>query len=208
MTDQAQHATVFDSDFQHLGGVYAKALLGATEKQGCTDEALEQLGSLLEDVLAKLPNLSVVLESPRVAHEEKVAILDKAFGSRMNPTLLNFLKVVSRHGRMNCLRAILIEGRKQYNTLRGRVDVQVETATPLSDTLTAEITQRLKETLQADVDLRTRVNPEIVGGLVIRVGDTVYDGSVSNQLRRFEDAAMTRTRHALRTAIDRFSVSE
>jgi F-type H+/Na+-transporting ATPase subunit alpha len=90
MTDQAQHATVFDSDYQHLGGVYAKALLGATEKQGSTDEALEQLGSLLEDVLAKLPQLSAVLESPRVPHEEKVAILDKAFGSRMNPILMKF----------------------------------------------------------------------------------------------------------------------
>jgi F-type H+-transporting ATPase subunit delta len=208
MTEQAEQPTVFDSDRQHLGGVYAKALLGATEKQGSTDEALQQLGSFLDDVLEKLPSLSAVLTSPRVSHEEKVAILDKAFRSRMNPLLLNFLKVISRHGRMDCLRAIHAELLKQYSSLRGRIDVQVETAMPLDESLLAEMTQRLKETLQADVDLRTRVNPEIVGGVVIRVGDTVYDGSVSNQLRRFQDAAMVRTRHQLRTAIDRFAVSD
>lgn len=208
MTEQPQHATVFDSDTQHLGGVYAKALLGVTEKQGISDEVLRQYGSFLEDVLAHLPTLSSVLASPRVSHEGKVSILDKAFDARMHPVLLNFLKVVSRHGRIDCLKAIYTEARKQFNAIQGRVEVQVAAATALSDDLIAEITQRLKESLHADVALQTRVDPEIVGGLVIRVGDTVYDGSIANQLRRLEDSALGRTRHAFRTEMDRFAVSE
>lgn len=208
MTEQPQHPTVFDSDTQHLGGVYAKALLGVTEKQGISDEVLEQFGSFLFDVMDKLPTLTSLLTSPRVSHEEKVEVMDKAFGGRMHPVLLNFLKVVSRHGRVDCLRAIHAELLKQFNSARGRVEVQVDVAAPMSDEMVAEIKERLQAALQAEVALKTRVNPDVLGGLVIRVGDTVYDGSIANQLRRLEDSALGRTRHAFRTAMDKFAVSD
>lgn len=205
MTENGQHPTVFDTGRQHLGSTYAKALLGVTEKRGVTDEVLEQLRSAVDDVFSRLPQFDAVLSSPRVPFEEKERLLDRAFSGKMQRDLLNFLKVVARHGRFDCLRAIEAEFVKQYNQLRGRVDVAVETATPLSDALRQEIVQRLKVALNREVQLQTRVNPDIVGGLVIRVGDTVYDGSVLNQLHRFGEAAMNRTRNALRGALDRFA---
>jgi F-type H+-transporting ATPase subunit delta len=164
MTEQPQHPTVFDSGTQHLGGVYAKALLGVTEKQGISDEVLEQFGSFLFDVMDKLPTLTSLLTSPRVSHEEKVEVMDKAFGGRMHPVLLNFLKVVSRHGRVDCLRAIHAELLKQFNSARGRVEVQVDVAAPMSDEMVAEIKERLQAALQAEVALKTRVNPDVLGG--------------------------------------------
>jgi F-type H+-transporting ATPase subunit delta len=127
----------FDPESQYLGNVYAKALLGATENAGLTDQVLEQLDSFVQDVVAKVPKLEAVLSSPRVSHEEKVAMLDKAVGRTMHPVLLNFLKVVSRHGRLHCLRAIARGAREQLNALRGRLEVTVESAAPLSDALPA-----------------------------------------------------------------------
>ncbi len=205
MTENGHHPTVFDSDQQYLGSTYAKALLGVTEKRGTTDEVLEQFRSAVEDVFDKLPNFDAVLSSPRIPLEEKERLLDRAFAGKMNRDLLNFFKVVASHGRFNVLRAIEVEFVKQYNALRGRVEVSVETATPLNDALRQEILDRLKSTLQRDVQLRARVNPDIVGGLVIRIGDTVYDGSVLNQLHRFGEAAMSRTRNAFRESLDRFA---
>ena len=57
--------------------------------------------------------------------EEKLRVLDLAFASRMTPLLLNFLKVVARHGRLDCLRQIRAAAQRQYNELRGRVEVTV-----------------------------------------------------------------------------------
>ena len=83
-----------DTDHQQLGAVYAKSLLAAAESAGETDRVLEEFDSLLDDVLAQLPKLRETLLSYRLKHEQKVELLDKAFGERMSKTLLNFLKVV------------------------------------------------------------------------------------------------------------------
>jgi F-type H+-transporting ATPase subunit delta len=70
---------VIDSGRQHLGSVYAKALLGAAEKAGQAKQVLEELDSLVTDVLNQLPQLDAAFISPRLAHEEKAALIDKAF---------------------------------------------------------------------------------------------------------------------------------
>src|SRR5262245_46105419 len=92
-----------DASRQHLGTVYAKALLGAAEKVGQADQVVEELESLVADVLNKLPALEEALKTPRLTHEERLPILDKAFGGKMSATALTFLKVVSKHGRLDCL---------------------------------------------------------------------------------------------------------
>src|SRR5688572_19047662 len=128
----ATHSTTLDPGRQQIGTVYAKAILGAAEKQGLTDVVLEELQSLVEDVLDKLPQLREALQSPRLDAEQKIALLDKAFAGRMQPLLLTSLKVLARHGRLDCLRAILSEAKKIHNEIRGRVEVRVATATPIS----------------------------------------------------------------------------
>jgi F-type H+-transporting ATPase subunit delta len=197
----------FDSDRQYLGSVYAKALLGATEKQGVTDEVLGQLDSFVDDVLGKVPKLHAVLASPRISHEEKLQLLEKSVGKSMHPVLLTFLKVVSRHGRLDCLRAIRVAAQKQFNELRGRVEVVVESAAPLDDHQKQAIAGQLRQTLQREVILRPKVNPDILGGLVVRIGDTVYDASVAQQLHRLRHSALASARQSIRGSMDRFAAS-
>src|SRR5262245_50049210 len=137
-----QHEPI-DGGRQHLGSVYAKALLGAVEKDRQGDEIVEELELLISDVLDKLPQVEETLKTPRLTHEERLPIIDKAFSGRLSPTLLTFIKVVSKHGRLDCLRAIARAARRQLNTARGRVDVIVETAHPLSNPLRERIVSRL-----------------------------------------------------------------
>src|SRR5689334_22974379 len=102
MADNQQSG--FDPGREHLGEVYAQALLGAAEKAGVTEGVVAELGSFVEDVLDKLPQIKATLFSLRVTPQEKAAILDKAFGGKMSVQLLNFLKVLARHQRMDAVR--------------------------------------------------------------------------------------------------------
>src|SRR5262245_21184416 len=196
-----------DASRQHLGTVYAKALLGAAEKAGRADEVVDELESLVADVLNKLPQLDEVLKTPRLSHEERLPILDKAFGGRLSSTALTFLKVVSKHGRLDCLRAIARAARKQLNTARGRVEVIVESAHPLSNTLRERIVGRLQQLLGREVILTTSVNDDLLGGLVVRVGDTVYDASLAARLKKMQEVTLDHTKQAIRTSLERFAVS-
>lgn len=179
--------TVFDTTQQQLGAVYAKALLGATERAGTTDAVLDELEVLVTEVLARVPSVEGTLTSPRVPLVAKEGILERAFPGRLSGELLNFLKVVARRGRFDCLRAILRAARDLQNELRGRVRVHVRSAAALDDAARELVTSQLQSTLGREIDLQLAVDPDLIGGLVVRVGDTVYDGSIANRLSQLRN---------------------
>ena len=208
MTETTQQGVAFDSDRQQLGDVYARALLAAAISGECVEEVMQQTESFCQDLLASKPQIRQMLESPRISHAEKERMLDKAFGDQMDTTLLNFLKVLSRHGRMDCLSAIERSLRDQYNTMQGRVEVQVTSATPLDDETRSTITSQLTASLDQEVELVVEVNPELIGGTIVRIGDTVYDGSVANRLARIKQETLARTTAEFQQATDRFASGE
>jgi len=207
MAKSNKSSETIDAGRQHLGTVYAKALIGAAEKVGQGDQVVDELEAIVADVLAKLPQLDEALKSPRLTHEEREPILAKAFQGRILDTTLTFLKVVSKHGRLDCLRAIARAARKQLNATRGRVEVIVESAYPLSNTLRDRIIGRLTELLGRQVILTTAVNSELLGGLVVRVGDTVYDASLAARLKKMQEVTLDHTKQAIRESLERFAVS-
>ena len=195
---------LIDPAEKHLATVYATALLGAVEKSGNAEAVLAELDSLIRDVLDKLPQLEKPLVSPRLAHAEKVELIDRAFGDRMSRELVNFLKVLSRHGRLQSLRAIHHLARQLYNERRGRVQVQLRTATPVNGQLQGIIHQRLTAALGREVDVQSSVDPSLLGGIQIRIGDTVYDASVAHQLTRWRNTAIENMTDRLRGSLDNF----
>jgi F-type H+-transporting ATPase subunit delta len=207
MAETAQSETSFDAGRQYLGTVYAKALLGAAEQAGKVDQVLEELESLQTDVLKNLPTLRLTLSSPRVSPEEKVALLDKAFAGKMSGVLLNFLKVTARHGRLSCLPEVLKSYRSIVNESQGKVEVTVRAAYPLSNPLRDRIAARLGEVLKKRVSLVVEVEPDLLGGLVVRIGDTLYDGSLAAQLQRMKTVALQHTSQAIRESLTKFTVT-
>ncbi len=205
---EARDKAVFDTGQQYLGAVYAKALLGAAEKVGNADAVLDELNSFIDDVLAKVPNFDTSLTSPRIAVEAKTAMLDKALGGKVSVELLNFLKVVARHGRFDCIRAIRQAARQQLNELRGRVEVFLSAAQLPSQQSLELIGSRLKALLGKEIDLQVDVDDELIGGVKLRIGDTVYDASVANRLVRLKDELLSKTGQQLRDNLDRFALAD
>lgn len=205
MPEGSNHNSVGDIGRQQVGAIYAKALLGATEKTASTDDVLVEFGSLVHDVLDRFPGLDSTLSSPRVPVEGKTRLLDHVFSSRMSELLLTFLKVVCAHGRLDCLREIYQAALKQVHELRGLIEVQLTTAAPLDRPLVGQITDVLQQSLGRQVLLRETYDADLIGGLVVRVGDKIYDGSVANRLAQLRAEALDRTVQEIRAAAARFT---
>ena len=194
-----------DVGVEHVGDVYAQAFLGAAEKAGRIEALLEEFDSLLSDVLDRFPELERTLASRLVSHEQTAVILDRVFGGRASPVMLNFLKVVSRHERLDCLRAIHRRTHAQYERMRGLVRVKVATAETIPDALAGRIADQLHDVLGGVPVLEQIVDPELIGGMVVRVGDTVYDGSIATQLENVRQQMIDRSVHEIQSRRDRFS---
>lgn len=194
----------FDTGKQYLANVYAKALLGAAQASGQAESMLEEFCALVEQVFDRTPGLEAVLGSPRLDESEKAALLDRALGGKVSDLLLNSLKVMARHGRLDCLRATYKAAQRQFNQQRGRREVFVTTAEPIGGETAEQIAAQLRVKLKADIDLQLSVDPALIGGLVVRVGDTVFDGSVANQLARFREEAGFRATQEMRAGLQKF----
>jgi len=193
-----------DVGLEQIADVYAQAFLGATQRTGQTDELVEELESLVEDVLARFPAFAAVLASPRVSHEEKLGVLDRVLGGRASPLLLNFVKVLSRHGRLDCLRAIQRHVRQRYEQMQGLVHVRLASAHPIPDELAERIANRLRKMAGGEPVLERVVDERLIGGAVLRIGDTIYDGSVATQLENMRAQMIDRSVHEIQSRRDRF----
>jgi F-type H+-transporting ATPase subunit delta len=193
---------------QGIAAVYAKAFLGATEAAGVTDAALGELDSLVTDVLDKLPRFDAILSSGLVSSDEKIALIEKSIGPQASPLFRNYLKVLARHGRLDVLRAIRRQARQMYDKMRGRQRVHVTTAAELDADLTRRLTDMLRGMLGAEPVLEIKTRPELIGGIVLRVGDTVYDGSIATRLERIREHMIERSVHEIQSGRDRFGSAE
>ena len=198
----------FDIDRQQVGKVYARALLGATAKLDSTGAVLDEFQSLIRDVLDQIPGFDAVLASPRVTSDQKLAILDKAFAGRMREELLVFLKVVAGKGRLDCLRAMLRESLRLDNEARGVVEVRVSTAYAVTRDVQDSVSAALSSALSSEVEMQYNVLPGLIGGMVVRVGDRVFDGSVVNRLEQLRGHALQGTFQEMIGTLDRFTASE
>jgi F-type H+-transporting ATPase subunit delta len=193
---------------EQVGEIYARALVGAAEKAGQSSAVLDELDAIVDEAFAGSPKLETVLASPLINHEEKSALLERVFQPRISRLLLNYLKVVSRHGRLDCLRAIRLQAHKLYEEARGDVRVRITTATPVEPTQVEKIAAALAASLGRRPILETVVDPALVGGAVLRIGDTVYDGSVANQLQTIRQQMIDRSVHEIQSRRDSFRYSD
>ena len=161
---------------------YAEALFDLAERhEGAATfgEAVDAVAELLDSQ----PGFRTFLATPRIPVGEKRRVLQDALGNHGPRSFVHFLLVVLDRGRQRLLPAIAREYRKLLDDHLGRVRVDVRVARPVDEDTEREMAGRLSDLLGRTALPEIRVDPEILGGGVFRVGDVVYDGSVRRRLR-------------------------
>jgi len=160
---------------------YAETLFDLAQRH----EGLEAFGQgikVVEDLLEQDPNFRLFLETPRVAAADKKAVIRKAFGNVLPTHLVNFLLVTVDKRRQRLLRDISVQYHALLDQHLGRAHVEVTLARPADDATTNVLSQRLSGLVGKTAIPHVRVRPEILGGIIVRTGDTIYDGSVRRKL--------------------------
>ncbi len=194
--------TVFDVDVEKLARVYAQAALNAAGDK--EDEVLEELQGVVTEVLDKFPEMEEVFASALVSQEEKLGILDRVFGSQISATTLSFLKVLTKHDRLGVLRQVVRVAGQLWQERSNRVPVQLELAIELDASLHAEIVRSLHDSLGIDPVVTTTINPDLIAGFVVRVGDKVYDASTRTSLERSRQAMVHRAVEVIQNQPEQF----
>jgi len=182
MTEAPKHDCVLDTGAEQLGSIYARALVDAANNQGVAEQVVGELGRIVDDYLDSSEALEAVFASPRVKAEEKIRVIDRLFGETFHPSLVKFLKVMADRGRLGYVAAVRVQAERIFDEKVGRVVASVRTAVPLDDSMRHQIAEKLSASLGRQVRLEEQVDTDLIGGMVIRVGDTVFDGSVANRL--------------------------
>jgi F-type H+-transporting ATPase subunit delta len=179
--------------------IYAQAIIEAAETAGCRAKVLDELAALARDVLPQVPEAVTVFASPKIAPEEKDRIIDRLASGRMSSTTTNALHVLARHGRLGLLAAVVDAAERLADERDGRRQAVFTTAVPLDAAEQARIVAEAEKALSASLKPRFAVDPDIIGGLVVRVGDTIYDQSVATGLARLGGRLQERNIHAIQT---------
>jgi F-type H+-transporting ATPase subunit delta len=182
MTEAEKHDTVLDTGAEQLGQTYAQALIGAANNAGVADQVIEQLNQLVDEYLAGNPSLQAAFSSPRVDEAEKVRVIERLFGDQYQPVLIKFLKVMASRDRLGYVSAVRAAAETIYDEMMGRVVASVRTAVPLTDELRNQIASNLSGLMNKQVKLNETVDETLIGGMIVRIGDRVFDSSVANQL--------------------------
>jgi F-type H+-transporting ATPase subunit delta len=204
-TEQPRHETALDDATRHVARVYAEALLNAAAKAGRDGDLLHELDALVGEVFARDPNFEEFLASAAIDRNRKAAVLRGAFDGRADELLVNFLQVLNEHDRLGALRAIAAVYRELYDRRGGRMNVRVASAVPLSDEQQERLRRDLREQFRREPVLHVRLDPDLLGGLVVQVGDWVWDASVRTRLDEIRDQIIERSSHAIQFGRNRFS---
>jgi F-type H+-transporting ATPase subunit delta len=202
---QVRHTTVLDDEARQVARVYAEALFQAAQRGGQQEEVLHELGALVDDAFRQKPGLELFLASPAVGRDRKAKALRAAFEGRATPVFVHFLLVLNHHDRLGYLQAIAGAYRALHERRSNRIRVVVRSAVPLTDEERGRVWHDVRDVSGREPVLEEAVDPELLGGLVIRVGDWVYDASVRTRLESIRDRLIERSSDDIQRWRDRFS---
>jgi len=174
-----------------VGRLYAEAMLALAEEQGQSDALLEELKDLAGS-LDQSPKLEHFLASPLVDEEGRARVIEELFRGRASDLLVDSLQVINRKGRLGQLRAIAESYRRAHRDLRGWVDVHVRTAVPLTGALRARLEGSISGFTGRKPALFEKVDPALIGGMVVEVEGKKIDASVASRLRDLSEALLAR----------------
>jgi F-type H+-transporting ATPase subunit delta len=162
--------------------VYARALYDAALERGNVAEVQEQLAAVAE-AMAEVPQLRSVIGNPQVDAGSKAAVLEAAAGEP-DELVANFLKLVAEKGRAGAIEGIHTEFDRIVAQAEGQLNVTLTTAYELSDEEAKDIVARIEKASGRKVEAARKVDPDLIGGIVLEAGSLRADASVRGRLGR------------------------
>jgi len=174
------------AELRTLARPYAKAAFQAASESGTLQLWADQL-VLLGSISAE-PKVADAISSSTVDAASQVATMAGLVGDDLNAAVNNFLHILAENKRLLLLPSIAELFAELKANLERSVEVNISTAFALDDATETKLTQALKDKLQRDIQVHTDVDKSLLGGVVVRAGDIVIDGSVKGRLAKLAEA--------------------
>jgi len=163
---------------------YAEALMSVAQSSNQLDKFDEDVSSLL-NLLENSEELRLFLGSPVVQEQDKKAVLQQISGEQLHPYMMNFLMLLVDRRRILFLDGILKQFQARLRQLKQAVLADVTSAVELTDEQRQAVSEKVKAMTNAqEVELNAKIDPDLIGGVIIKVGSQVVDASLRGQLRR------------------------
>jgi len=175
-----------DFKIESIGSVYAQALINEAQKQNVLDEVTADVHGIGE-LLKTNPLFASFVAALTIGEEERLTTLDKIFQNRIHILTLNTLKAFARRDRLMFLRGLLDGFEAILKKQTGLIDVQLATPIELPPETLVRIEAAVNRALNKQTTLHTTLNPNLIGGLTLRIGDTLIDASVATQLTKIQN---------------------
>ena len=167
---------------EEIAQVYARALFEVAQERGALDELREQLGQFA-DALNENRDLAIFFFSPYFSSDEKKDALERTVMGA-EPALMNFLEALIERHRMPAIFRIRADYEALWQKENQLLPVEVTSAVGLEESTVRSIGERIGEQTGNRIELNSVVDPEILGGIVLRVGNSILDASIRNQLNQ------------------------
>lgn len=164
---------------------YAKSLIDLAVEQNILGDIKSDM-DLFYSTLKAHTELQAVLKNPIISLDKKAGVLDDLFKKRVNKATDSFFHIMVNKGRSGLLYGTAREFLNQYNVKMGIITVRVTSAAKLSDANRSELIDRIKEATGSQVVLKEKVDPELIGGFVLNIGDRQIDTSIEGSLNRLK----------------------
>lgn len=177
--------------------MYAAALLELAEEAGGLDDVALEMAEL-GDLIAKQPDLGRLMSSRVLSASERASSIERIFKGKVSDVVYRFLQVVNSKGRLEELPAIVEAFSKLVDRKRGIIEVEAQVAVALDGAEAKRVTDELGAALGGTVVLHQVVDPAVIGGMKLRIGDKLIDGSVATQLRKLKQKIVAAGRESAR----------
>lgn len=181
-------ASQLDID-QAAADIYAESLLELANERDMAADLFGEFESLV-DYIRGDEDFAAFLASSAVDDDDRREALRRIFTGRISELLLNLMLVLNDHGRAGIVPLVFRRFKERFDVQLNRQDVHVTTAVPLDDRQRDRIKTGISEVTGKDAILRESVDPEILGGMIVKVGDTQYDGSLRRRLKRLRETVI------------------
>jgi F-type H+-transporting ATPase subunit delta len=203
LADAQMHHAI-DVDAERIARVYAESLYAAAPS-GQAQEVGEELHALINEALPQQESLRNFFTSGVISGSKKKEVLEKTFRGKASDTFTDFLLVLNSHDRLNLLIPIYHGYRRLLDEQNKRVRVLVTSAAPLDEQQKENLIAGVRSSFLLEPILHEQVDPQLLSGFVIRVGDWQFDGTLRSRLNQLKNQLLERSSHEIQGRRDRFS---